>query len=217
MPAHNDYGLFQTVIEALLQGKIICAAQSEQMHDYLQVDGHQEDIDRCLRRIGRGLRQTNDGAGFYAVYLSLDDKSARQHIKQQFSEAVNDLEPLVRWLRLLMNAQKAGTPFGAGDTIRPGDLIKAIEDAPNLANELDRLSKSRMFRNTNTEPRKQLEFVFKRLDENQYLVPSGPGGLMYIATAKWSRLYEVLDYIASSEQITVDEDNPDQADLLSGV
>lgn len=210
-----DGDIFSDLIEKLLAGHVICEVTAEPLYKYLMDPVHEKNVDEFLRRIGRVLRPTQDRSGFYAAYRDLSSPSVKQQIKKQFSESINDLEPLIRWLRLAVIAVKANAPLQPGDTLRGSELLGAIESAPALGNELDRLSRTRLFSNSSTGPKKQLDSILRRLCDNGYLVTKGGTGSVFIATGKWARLYEELQFIASHEQLDSDEDVPDQRELLN--
>lgn len=210
-----DGNIFAELIEKLLAGEVICEVSAEQHYRYLKDPVHEGDVDTYLRRIGRVLRSTLDKSVYYAAYRDLSNTSVKRKIKQQFSEAVNDFEPLIRWLRLAVSAKKTGMPLRLGDTLRGSDLLKAIESAPQLGSELERLSRTGLFKNNSTGQKKQLDAVLKRLCDNGFLMAKGASGSVFIATGKWARLYEMLDFIAAHEQLDSNEDLPEQKELLA--
>lgn len=214
MDVSVDGDIFSSLIEKLLAGDVICEITAEPLYRYLEDSVHQQEVDSYLRRIGRVLRSTQDRYGYYSAYRDLSSSSVKLQIKRQFSEAMNDLEPLVRWLRLAVSAEKAGAPLQPGDTLRGSELLEAIENAPALVDELDRLSRTKLFGNASTGPKKQLDSILKRLCDNGYLVTRGTSGSVFIATGKWSRLYEILQFIAVHEHLDSEEDAPEQSELL---
>lgn len=208
-------GVFPRLIESLLKGDVICEFTDELAYRYLEEPRHIQEVDSYLRRIGRVLKSTQDQSAYYCGYYEINNPAARVQVKRQFNEAMNDMEPLVRWLRLASAAQSNSAPLRPGDTLRGSELLEAIESAPALTQELERLSRTRMFSNASTGAKKQLDAILKKLLDNKYLVSRGTSGSVFVATGKWGRLYEVLQFIASHERLDSDEDEPEQTELLS--
>ena len=211
-----DDDIFADLIEKLLTGQVICRITEARLYNYLTDPDydHEREVDGHLWRMGRTLRPTPDKAGYYAAYRDLSSKSVKHKIRQQFNEAVNEYEPLIRWLRMTASAEKSGVPLQLGDALRESELLQAIENAPALVNELEILSRSRLFKNENKEPKKQLGAILSKLCGYGYLVSKGSSGTVFIATGKWSRLYEVLEFVATHEQLDGDEDEQEQKELL---
>ena len=205
--------LFQDIAEKLLIGQIICKTSHESLFEYLDNPDNRSDVDHYLRRIGRMLKTTLDEAGYYAAYRNLDAKSVRTDITRQFNTAINDLEPLVRWLKLTFSANNTGTPLHPGDTLRGSDLLSAIESAPSLIEELSKIARSNVFKSSSSDPKKQLERVTERLCDDGYLVKKGSSGSVFSATAKWSRLYEMLEFVATHEQLDLHEEESTQMEI----
>ena len=202
---------FTRLIETLLTGRIICEVSAEDLYAYLQDPIQRDQVHQFLTRIGRGLEQTADERGFYAVYNNLDRSEARAAVRKRFSEAVNQLESLVRWLRLVMNTDPSGAPLSAGDTLRESTLVAAIENVAALEQEVTRLSRTGLFANQSTGARNQIISILNKLCDHGYLVREGT---VYRATAQWSRLYEVLDFIRLHEPGDDEEEPATQQDLL---
>jgi hypothetical protein len=214
MSISADSNIFSALIEKLLAGDVVCAITVEPLYKYLQDQNQQQDVDVYLRRIGRMLRCTQDGSGYFAAYRNIADASVKQQIKQRFSEVINDLEPMIRWLRLATTVKKSEAALQPGDTLRGSDLLEAIENAPALVEELDRLSRSRLFKNSSTGAKKQLDSILRKLCDTGYLVTRGVSGSVFVATGKWARLYDELQFISAHEQLDAEEDVPIQAELL---
>jgi hypothetical protein len=206
--------LFAPTLEALLSGAVICEPASPDLFHFLENGAHRTEVEQYLEQLRRGLRHTSDRLAWFAVYLDLDEASVRGTLAQRFGETINDLEPLVAWLRATSLVRSSGTTLQAGDELRTSALIDAIEQAPALADELKRLSATRLFKNTQSTPKGQLEAILNRLVERGYLVTRDRAKSRYIATGQWSRLYDVLAFIQAHEQIEIDSEPSDEQGAL---
>ncbi len=206
--------IFQDIIQRLLEGGIICENSSDTQYRYLREEDQYREVDQYLRKIGRLLKATDDGIAYYCAYLDIENSDAKTQVKRLLGEAINDLEPLVRWLKLTAAATQSGSPIKASDRIKSSDLLSSIESAPALSEELDRISRGGLFNSKSTDPKRQVDFVLNKLVDQGYLVKDGPSGLVFKATGKWSRLYEILQYIASHESIGSEDNEQQQLGLI---
>lgn len=206
----NSPSLFAPTLEALLSGSVICESANPELFRFLENDAHRGEVEDYLERLRRGLRQTSDRLAWFACYLDLEDPSVRGILAQRFGETINDLEPLVAWLRATSLVRSSGATLQAGDELRTSALIGAIEQAPALADELQRLSATKLFKNTQSTPKGQLEAILNRLVERGYLVTRDRTKSRYIATGQWSRLYDVLAFIQAHEQIDIEPEKSDE-------
>ena len=129
----NSPSLFAPTLEALLSGLVICESANPELFRFLENDAHRAEVEQYLERLRRGLRQTSDRLAWFACYLDLEDPSVRGVLAQRFGETINDLEPLVAWLRATSLVRSSGATLQAGDELRTSALIGAIEQAPALA------------------------------------------------------------------------------------
>lgn len=205
----ND--LFANTAEKLLGGDFICEYSALESYQYLCNEARRADIEEYLRRIGRGLSNTPGREAYYAVMLNLDSAKARQEIKEQMQIVINDLEPLVRWLNMIMSAQRNDMPLSPGDSVRESKLLHSIEDAPAIAEEIDALCKIGLFKNSNSNLSGKVRAIMSALEQEGYLVKHREG--FYVATGKWAHLYEVVSFIASHEQLDTADDSSEQRGL----
>jgi hypothetical protein len=208
--------LFNQVVESLLVQKFICQITDPAGFEYLSMPAHYEDVNLYLVRLGRCIRSTADGAAFYCAYSNVDGENRVKDHKQQFRDTINSLEPLCRWLQFVMTCEQKDSTIAPGDLIRQGELLSQIEVSSPLQEKLEHITRSGLFRTTKEAPKDQLNVVLSELEKMGYLVRQSPNGSLYTATGKWSYLYEVLSFIASHEDVGMDDDTPD-ADVQGGL
>lgn len=208
----SESGLFAQVVEKLLQGQCICEYAHEVDYLYLLNPTSRQEVENYLLRINRRLRKTQDNNTFYCAYAHLDNPSYKSQVRSQFSEVVNDLEPLVRWLNLCQANDKNSRPLTAGDQIKESSLLAALENTTAIGDELAKLSHSTLLKNNQSTAKGQLSAILRKLCEHGYLIANNQGGSQYTATGKWSRLYDLMAFISSHEQLD-NEDNADQQEM----
>ena len=203
--------LFAECAEALLAGSFICKHTMAECFELLGQEGERQALERLLRQLGRKLRRTQDGAAYYAALDNLDSDQRKDALRQQFSDTINCLEPVCRWLSMQMSARQRDASLEPGEVVRQGELLTAIERTPALLEELFRMTRVAPFKTTREGASEQLNAVFSGLEKAGYLIAGGSKGKTYIATGKWSYLYEVLQFIHTHEGVGMDFDMPPEA------
>ena len=209
-------GVFSTVVEALLMGRFICEFTDRVAFDYLQKEVYRDNVNDYLSKIGRKLQLSSTGDVYYCAYSTIDHADRKISVKTQFNITINQLEPLVRWLKLAMSALQRESSIQPGDTLRQGELLSAIEGAQTLVDDLAKIVRSGHFSTARATPREQLNHIMMKLVESEYLKPHDAKSTTYTATGKWSYLYDVLEFIHIHESMGSKEDEPaeEQQELM---
>ena len=205
---------FSAVAHLLLQGKMICAVSEEYYFEWLTEEQNQQAMHEFLYRMDRALATTADEKAFFCAYDNVSEPAAKRVIHGQFKEVANHLEALVKWLKLGMAADSTGSPLAAGDILYESSLLAAIEQSPSLLESLTELARSSFVNSRGADGRAQLKQVLARLVEQGYLVEIGRSGSQYRATAKWSWLFEVMDFIRTHENLQDPDERPPEQGLL---
>lgn len=214
--------LFRATMEHLLQGGVVCAVATPEIHNYLASTANQERVRTYLSPLGRGLAQTRDLVSFYAVYLDTDDASTRRILRHQFDDLTNNWEAMIRWLRMSRSTSEQHHPIMAMDVISESEWLKAIESSSALQDELEVIATKFGLRGKVRDPRQRLRHLLEKLNKMGYLEPIGTSGSMYRATGKWSLLRDLMEWVRQQEGIEEaereeeEELSQDQEDLFHG-
>lgn len=192
------------VLSTLLQGTFICQVTDEEAWRFLKNRDKAQQLEPHLTLLNRTLSSTADGEVFFASYLTIGDEE-RKVLTQQFQDIASNLVPLVEWLLLVQQANESDMPVTMGNAIRLNELQTTIEDTPAYAEQLEKISRYRMFGSTSVNLDGQLKQVFKRLTEMGYLVKPNPEKQIYLATGKVEHLYEMLRFIDETEALSLSE------------
>lgn len=190
---------FETTVTLLLEQKVICETIYPDSYRFMLKESNQDEINAYLHKIGRSAARTNDLKGFYCIFSSLDEKRKRQYAQKQFETVIINIEGLVEWLRIVRNIDKDSRPLEAGSRLHESELLAAIEESSTLSLLLENIAHKFKKGGKSNGVKTKLGNVLQYLTENQYLQPIGKSGSVFVATAKWSLLYDQLDFIRSHE------------------
>ncbi|QJR79854.1 hypothetical protein CA267_003170 [Alteromonas pelagimontana] len=192
------------ILEHLLSGEFICQITNEEAWRYLKVSGNSDKIESQLNVLNRTLATAAEGEVFFAAYQTLGE-SERKVLGQQLQETASSLLPLVEWLLLVQQASGNDVPITQGSAIRLNELQSTIEDTPAFNEQLEKISRYRMFGSTSTALEGQLKQVFKRLTDLGYLMKPNQEKQIYLATGKIEYLYDVIKFIDETEALSLTE------------
>lgn len=210
MSTHPEENLFTSTIEKLLAGQFICPYCDALAFEQLGRESYRSEVNDYLERIGRMLTATGNRGAYYAVYTSVQSSERRQSVRTQFREIMNDMEPLSRWLKLIMSALSRDSSMQPGDILRQSDLLSALENSQPLIDDLSIITRVGTFQTKKSAATDQVGVILEKLTDKGYLARQ-PNGLIYTATGKWDYFYEVAEFIATHEKF--DRDIPDEEQI----
>lgn len=192
------------VLSLLLEGKFICRVTDEEAWRFLKNRSNAAAIDPHLALLNRSLASTADGEVFFCAYTTLGE-AERKVLQQQFQDVAANLVPLVEWLMLVQQASESDIPLTMGAALRLSELQTVIEDTPAYAEQLEKISRYRLFNSTSVNLDGQLKQVFKRLTDLGYLYKPNTEKQIYLATGKVEHLYEMIKFIDETESLSLAE------------
>jgi len=199
---------FESAFALLMAGEIICEHRFPQEFNLMCMDDQVQRMNYMLSALNRRIRTTQDNASFLVAYIDPSAASARASIKSQFSRVINQIEPLVKWLRLVMDVSGSERPIVPGEVISESKMQTHIEQVPALEAKLESLVKNGLFNSRQSDSKGRLSFVMGKLVDEGYLTRIGSAGSQYRATGKWSWLYDTMSFISAHEDLP----EPEQRD-----
>lgn len=193
--------LFERTVTALLGGEVICDYAHDDLYNYLLLPENQQRVAGFLNQLNRTLRRTGSGDAWVCAYQDLSSPQAKDAVRKQFQTVANNLEPMVQFLRLIMAVEATQRPIAPGDEILEGTILNRLSSVPSLEAKLRSLTEMQYFKTTKTNSRDQIHTVMTNLEKEGYLKSRGTTGSVYIATGKWSLLYDIMTFIDTHEGI----------------
>ncbi len=205
---------FLNTVELLLKGKVICDISHKEEARYLQDEKHLEEVNVFLIKLHRMVSKTSDGRGFYCVFTELNDEKKRRLVRTQLDSDFTNFNALVDWLRLTRNINSEARPLMAGDVIKESILLSAIENSASLGLQLEKIADKLQRAKGAINTKNRLRSVLDYLCTQGFLVSTSTSGAIYIATAKWSLLYDELEFIHSFDGFEEVSTQPVQTELF---
>jgi len=196
---------FESCIEALLNGDVLCEVTQPELYRYLLEEENLNSIQKFLHQISKKIITTRDKTGFFCAYKDLSNPKHRAAVKREFEVVQASFEGLILWLRLVRRTDPDSRPIEAGYRLMESELLAAIEDSASLNSQLDEISHRLRRDQKSIESKAKLRGVLKYLTDNGFLISVGGSGAVYIATAKWSLVYDQLDFICQFEGVDLSE------------
>jgi biotin operon repressor len=207
--------MFKNIILLLLSGEFLCNVSRPDEFSFLQDEATRLDVDAYLARIGRRLGLTRNGVAFYAAHASIGAEE-RTEARIVFKEIKRDLRPIVKFLNLVMQAQRSDMTLFAGDSLRYHELLTRIRESSHLTDELSSFAKlgNEYASSSETVPG-ILDKILQRLAKNGYLVADRERD-RYTLTGKIDYLQEVIDFLLENEEeiVQTSQEAPEQESLL---
>lgn len=205
---------FESAYALLMSGEIICEHRFPQEFNLLRMEDQVQRMDFMLAPLNRRIRTTQDNASYMMAYIDPSAGSARSNIRSQFSKVINQLVPLVKWLRLVMDVSGSERPIVPGEVISESKMQTHIEQVPALEAKLESLVKSGLFSSRQSDSKGRLSYVMGKLVDEGFLTRLGSAGSQYRATGKWSWLYDTMSFISVHEDLPEPEQRDGQMEFL---
>ncbi|CUS48102.1 MAG: hypothetical protein HLUCCO02_05975 [Idiomarinaceae bacterium HL-53] len=195
---------YGALVEQLLAGQFICEVTAPEAFQKLANEEVREVIDTYLAPLNRRIAQSQDGSVFFLAWNHLHNE-VREQLKQQFSQTMNALLPLLDWMQIVQEALGKDSTIAPGDTIKFHEFVQKTEDHQGLRQRFSQLASDRFFNSQADNLDAQMKTVFKRLKEHGYLIQPHAERQYFVATGKVEYLIELIRFIRDEENLPVEE------------
>jgi hypothetical protein len=103
----------------------------------------------------------------------------------------------------------------AGHRLNESELLQAIEESTALNSQLDDIASRFKIQSKALESKSKLRTIIKYLTDSEYLKVLGSTGSVFIATAKWSLMYDQLEFVLQYEGVNEDVVVQTQQDMFT--
>lgn len=200
---------FADICQKLLVGEIIDDIRYPNLYALLKNDDNFREVNEYLEKMARQCAITEEGGGFYLVYMDSYDKENKKVVKEQFEKFVKIIEPMVRFLQLCLNA--TNTYILTGERIEFSRILTFVDNSPVAKEELSQIV--RLLGRNSSGVKNELTSVLDVLEKEGYLHALNEDKTIFKATAKWELFYEQIRYIGQCQNIIKQEPTPIRSQL----
>ncbi len=186
-------------VTLLVDSTFICIQSYPDVYEYLLNNECFEEASDWISVLGRKICTTTDKRVFWAGFDNVEDSINLKAIKQQFSEVVNNLEVIVRWMELASSNSEDGKHLSPGQLVSEVDMLAKISSSPSQEKRLRAIAHSKYIGVSTEDSTRMLKAIIAKLTQSGYFISEGGAGLKHRATGKWAWLYSVMEYVASNE------------------
>lgn len=192
--------MFEETVIKLLEGEFICRTAYPNLFYFLEDESTRRQVDGYLTQIGRRLAATAHGEAYYAAHRTVGP-SERKQIQSLFKEVKHELLPVLRFLNLIMQAQRAEQTLVAGDVIDFPRTLLQISESPHLCDELRGFTAlGKEFASSgDANLHTLLHRLLQHMVKTGYLIQVSQGDRFEV-TGKIDYLYEVVRFLTENEQ-----------------
>ena len=208
------HDLKSQILNTLLAGKIISEYTHKELFNALRQTHVLEEINETLHVLDRRCVMSTNNSAYFCVYSRSNlTKEQAEIVRKHFEESKFRLEFVVSWAEFCRSElSKNSLPIQSGDIISYTDLLRVTDESSIAKAKLADLIK-RIKRNSSTI-KEQVNSVLQYLVDQEYLVPTGNNGVAYLATGKWSVMYDELEFMCHHHNISFDTPELEQGELL---
>lgn len=210
----NPTNELRDTLEALLDGRFICAVSTPDLFRQLRDRGFTKQVNSALTPFGRSLAIVGNEEhpeAFFAGMVNLDLPNDRAHAIRSLTAMRDNIEPCIAFFALLDQAGGNNLSLIVGGDLPFAKLLDAIESHEPYREQLRDLSGLKLFDTTRNakDTADRLAKVLKIMQEEGYLVKRSNESSVYVFTGKLAYLQQILGWLADHHGLSVEESSPE--------
>lgn len=199
----------ESALKQLAKGAFVCETRYSDEYEALSSPEGRRKADEWLGAIGYRLARLSDDGAFFMAH-SVVTTEMRAGFRDELKNVRSKLEPIVKFLETIRQAQGRNPQIHAGDMLWESELIESIRNSPTLearVTDMRDISGARVGESLNDRVRRMLT----QMETDGYVVEKMSATLKgYRITGKIDYLYQLIDFIAANTQALTDEGVDDQ-------
>lgn len=186
---------FSSALKLLTAGEFVCNIRYLDEFEALDSPEGRERADAWLGAAGYRLCQLEDGGAFFMAYKEALSAEERATVREQFRNLRDMLQPAVRYLETVRQAQGRGEQLQPGQEVALSAVIEAVRASTSLDRRLEQM-KDVYGSRTGEASTDRIARILELLEKEGYLYLSNPSLKVYVVTGKIVYAYQLLAIMA---------------------
>lgn len=194
-------------LKRLAESHFICPTRFPEEYAALDTPQGREEANQWLGSIGYRLARLGEEGSYFMAHAFLGGEQ-RAKIREELRTVRDRLDPAVRLLETLRQAQGRMASLQPGDSFRESEITEAILASTMLERRLTELSSISGARAGESSV-DRVKRLLNQLANDGYLVETNPQHHVFTVTGKIAYLYELMTFIAENTHHLGDEGDDD--------
>ena len=186
--------MFSESVHALLAGKIICPVTMPRAYEYLSREQNLEDMNAYFARMERAIVSPDTGGSFFLIY-SQGGSDEITRLRELHSKMLGEVDPLVRFVELMLRATGAENMLQAGEDIHLNQVVSIISQNETLRIDLQDLATNIGAGRNNDNDYSRLSAVLTKLHRWDYLKQVDADRQIFRVTGKIDLYRSLVDFL----------------------
>jgi len=185
--------MFDTAINALLAGHVVCRVTSRDIYDYLSREQNLTEANAYLGRIGKRIASPSAGGAFFLVHTD-PNGTARAELRDLHRRMLGEVRPVVEFMDLHLRSTHTDAVLRPGDVIDVNVIASAVSGNEQLRRDLADIAQAASVRGDGTD-RGRLGAVIKKLESWGYIKSENTEREIYRATGMIDLFRDLQDFL----------------------
>lgn len=183
-------------LKRLAEGHFICPTRFPDEYAALDSQQGREEASQWLGSIGYRLARLGEEGSYFMAHAFIGSEQ-RAKVREELRTVRDRLDPAVRLLETLRQAQGRMASLQPGDSFRESEITEAILASTMLERRLTELSSINGARAGESSV-DRVKRLLSQLANEGYVVESNPQHHVFTVTGKIAYLYELMNFIAEN-------------------
>jgi hypothetical protein len=192
----------------------ICAYSHPKAFEFLTKPENLSKVNAALNPFDREIKHSKDDELFYVAPTSLSHKEDANELKTKFESIRDKIYLIVSFIELTIKGKQSSGALQPGQTLRYSSLLDEISKHEHLKDALIKTVRLISSKKASTDPKEQLELVFKDLVGAGILVVADRTSGIYQTTGMIAYIYKLIQKINDYEEVEFTLAEEEQEELM---